>query len=124
LRGALPKAPHIRLNFPVLRVEHDDALVAITVGGVHLFSGRVDEHIRRLMDVSRCRRCLALAAVADLHDELPAIVNFRIMSSLTPGVVWRGQPARPPIQMKSFASTKMPCSRPSHTCRRLVRPNW
>src|SRR5215471_17020818 len=45
----------------------------------------------------------------------PAIVNFRIMSSLTPGVVWRGQPARPPIQMKSLASTKMPCSRPGHT---------
>ena len=38
-----------------------------------------------------------------------------IMSSLTPGVVARGQPARPPIQTKSFASTKMPCSRPSHS---------
>ena len=46
---------------------------------------------------------------------LPAIVNFMIMSSLTPGVVARGQPARPPIQTKSFASTKMPCSRPGHS---------
>jgi hypothetical protein len=44
----------------------------------------------------------------------PVIVNFMIMSSLTPGVVARGQPARPPIQTKSFASTKMPCSRPGH----------
>jgi hypothetical protein len=45
----------------------------------------------------------------------PAIVNFMIMSSLLPGVVARGQPARPPIQTKSSASTKMPCSRPSHS---------
>src|SRR5215831_15211543 len=45
----------------------------------------------------------------------PVIVNFMITSSLTPGVVGRGQPARPPSHTKSFASTKMPCSRPSHS---------
>ena len=45
----------------------------------------------------------------------PAIVNFRIMSSLLPGVAGRGQPPRPPIHTKSFASTKMPCSRSGHS---------
>src|SRR6185436_2458912 len=43
------------------------------------------------------------------------MVNFRTMSSLTPGVVGLGHPARPPIQTKSLASTKIPCSRPGQT---------
>ena len=58
-------------------VEHDNALVAIAVGGVHLFRGSIDEHVRCLTHVLRIQVPPALSAVPDLHDELSSHREFQ-----------------------------------------------
>ena len=71
--GALPKAPHIRLNAAGVGVEHDDATVAVAVGDVQLVGLRMHEHVGRLVDALAVGVPAALVGPANLQQELPVL---------------------------------------------------
>ena len=116
--GLLPKAPHIRLNAPRVRIEHDDAVIAVAVGDEQLVGRRMHPDVRGAVHVLRVGVALALVAVADLHDELAVlrelqqlVVGDRLQRRAAPLV---GQ-LLPPDPDEALVSMWMPCSRSGHS---------
>ncbi len=63
--------------FPGARVEHDDALVAVTVGNVELVRRFVDDGERRAAQIARAVAALGVARFADLLDEFAVAGEFQ-----------------------------------------------
>ena len=94
--GLFPYAPQWRLYLPRLRVEYDDAVIAVAVGDVQLIGLGVDKHFGRSLEVFDIVAAFALAGVADLHQELPALRELEdhvvVEGSWATGgaLAWRG----------------------------------
>ena len=64
------------------RVEHDHAVIDVTVGDIQLVRGCIDDHARRRAEILRVVAPAALALMPDLHQELPLareLQNVRVL---------------------------------------------
>ena len=69
VRGLSIGAPH-PLEGPGLGIQHDDAAIDITIGDQHLVGGGPIDRPCRMVEVLDVQAALALARMADLHQEL------------------------------------------------------
>jgi hypothetical protein len=65
-------APHA-FERTAIRIEHDNAVIAVTVGDKQLIRLLAEPHIRSTVNILRVRISLALVAVPDLHDEFAVL---------------------------------------------------
>ena len=86
-----------------LRIQNNHSLIAISIRNEQLAAIKV--RIRRLVEILRVRVARALIPMADLKRNFPAVVNFRSMSSESPGGNGVPYPLFPPIQTLPFGST-------------------
>src|SRR5207302_3632051 len=75
--GFFPVGAPVALVLPGLRVIDDYSVIAVTVGDIQFIGSFVDEQFRGALQVFGVIAALALARMADLHEEFAALCEFQ-----------------------------------------------
>src|SRR5216683_4174415 len=75
--GLLTIGAPVALVLSGFRVIDDDAVIAVAIGYIQLVGSVVDKQFRRSLQVFGVVAALALARVADLHEEFAALSEFQ-----------------------------------------------
>ena len=75
--GLVPVGAPVALVLAGIRVIHDHAMVAVTVGDVDLIGLLVDKRLGRQPQVLNVVAALAMGGLADLHQELAVLREFQ-----------------------------------------------